>query len=257
MSATARAMHRGFASSVLCLAVAAALPAQQLSRNGKPPAASFGPPHVDVIGATSISQSANNGIVTANNSLWCNGGSPDFFHTDNSYYRAFTLSSFNPPLDQLQFMVQSVTIGIEGCNAAGDGTTQPITVNIYNASANPPTLATLGPVLSTVTVDVADQSIFQGITTLDIPLTTQPVFLTATGILVVEIFTPSGLVAGHRFIIGSNGLGQLGPSFFRAASCGVSEITNLASIGFPSMHIVMVVNGNSQAPVSLDSVTVD
>jgi len=250
---SSRVILRGFVSGVLFLAVTAALPAQQLSKNGRPAAAPFGPPHVDVIGATSITQSTNTVTVTTGNSVSCNGGSPTFFHTDNSYYRAFTLSAFNPPLDQLQFMVQSVTIGIEQSNAAGTGTTQPITVNIYNASANPPTVATLGPVLSTVTANVSDQAN----TTLTIPLTTQPVFLTATGILVVEIFTPSGQVAGHSFFIGSNALGQSGPSFIRAASCGVTEITNLASIGFANMHIVMVVNGNSQAPVSLETVTVE
>lgn len=250
---SSRTILRGFVSGVLFLALTAALPAQQLGKNGRPAAAPFGPPHVDVIGATSITQSTNATTVTTGNSVSCNGGSPTFFHTDNSYYRAFTLSAFNPPLDQLQFMVQSVTIGIENSNASGTGTTQPVTINIFNAAANPPTLATLGPVLSTVTANVSDQAN----TTLTIPLTTQPVLLTATSILVVEVFTPSGQAAGHSFFIGSNALGQSGPSFIRAASCGISEITNLASIGFANMHIVMTVNGNSQAPVSLESVTVE
>jgi hypothetical protein len=248
-----RAILRLFVTSVLFVAVTAALPAQQLRKNGNPAPAPFGPPHVDVIGATSITQSTNPTTVTTGNSVSCNAGSPTFLHTDNSYYRAFTLSAFNPPLDQLQFMVQSVTIGIEQSNAAGTGTTQPVTINIYNAATNPPTLATLGPVLSTVTANVSDQAL----TTLTIPLTTQPVLITATSILVVEVFTPSGQVAGHSFFIGSNALGQSGPSYIRAPSCGINEITNLASIGFANMHIVMVVNGNSQAPVSLETVTVD
>jgi hypothetical protein len=236
------------------MAVAAALPAQTLSRNGNPSVApTRQAPPFEVIGPASITQSTNASTVTTGNSVSCNGGSPSFLHTDNSYYRAFTLSAFNPPLDQLQFMVQSVTIGIEQSNASGTGTTQPITINIFNSTTNPPTLATLGPVLSTQTVNVPDQAN----SLLTIPLTTQPVFVTATGILVVEIFTPSGQAAGHSFFVGSNALGQSGPSFIRASSCGITEITNLASIGFANMHVVMTVNGNSQAPVSLESITVD
>jgi hypothetical protein len=146
-----------------------------------------------------------------------------------------------------------VTFGIEQANAAGVGTTQPVTVNIYNSSANPPTLATLGPVLGTVTVNVPDQAQTLFTATLAAPV----VFTVATGILVVEIFTPSGQAGGHSFFIGSNAAGQSGPSFIRAASCGISEITNLAAIGFANMHIVMTVNGNSQLPVDLQTFTIE
>lgn len=228
--------------------------AQSFSHNGAPssvPPSAAVPPRV--IGTTSITQSTNATTVTTGASVSCNGGAPGFFHTDNSYYRAFTLSAFNPPLDQTQFKVEGVTIGIEQANAAGTGTTQPITINIFNSSANPPTLATLGPVLSTITVQVPDQAN----SLLTIPLTTQPVFTVASGILVVEVFTPSGQAAGHSFFIGANGLGQSGPSFIRASSCGLNDIGNLAGIGFANMHIVMSVIGNSQAPVELQEYSVD
>jgi len=238
------------------LSTCCALPAgaQSISHNGAPPSVPPSSAPVErVVGPTSITQSTNATTITSGNSVSCNGGAPSFLHTDNSYYRAFTLASFNPPLDQTQFMVQSVTIGIEQANAAGTGTTQPVTINIFNSSANPPTLATLGPVLSTVTVQVPDQTL----SLLTIPLTTQPVFTVATGILVVEVFTPSGQAAGHSIFIGSNALGQSGPSFIRASSCGISEITNFASIGFPNVHVVMTVNGNSQAPVELLNYSID
>ncbi|HEV7668591.1 MAG TPA: hypothetical protein VGS22_08715 [Thermoanaerobaculia bacterium] len=245
---------RLFLALVLSVFGALSAGAQSFSHNGAPPSvpASTTPP-IQVIGATSITQSTNATTVSAGSSISCNAGSPTFLHTDNSYYRAFTLASFNPPLNQLQFMVQSVTIGIEQANAAGTGTTQPLTINIFSSSANPPTLATLGPVLSTVTVQVPDQTV----SLLTIPLTTQPVFTVATGILVVEIFTPSGQAAGHSLFVGSNALGQSGPTFIRASSCGISEITNVASIGFPNMHLVMTVNGNSQMPVELQGYSVD
>ncbi|MEP7008717.1 MAG: hypothetical protein ABJC13_00185 [Acidobacteriota bacterium] len=229
--------------------------AQSFSHNGAPASgpSSVAAPPIKVIGTTSITQSTNASTITAANSVSCNGGAPGFFHTDNSYIRAFTLASFNPPLNQTQFKVEGVTIGIEQANAAGTGTTQPITINIYSSTTNPPTNASLSAVLSTVTVNVPDQV---G-TLLTIPLTTQPVFTVATGILVVEVFTPSGQAAGHSFFIGSNTLGQSGGSFIKAASCGITEITNLASIGFANMHIVMTVIGNSQAPVELQEYSVN
>ncbi len=228
--------------------------AQSFSHNGAPPSVppSATPP-VRVIGQTTITQSTNASTVTTGASVSCNGGGPGFFHTDNSYYRAFTLSSFNPPLDQTQFKLEGVTFGIEQANASGVGTTQPITINIFNSTANPPTLATLGPVLSTVTVNVPDQT--NSLFTVDLP--TQPVFTVASGILVVEVFSPNGQVAGHSFFIGANALGQSGPSFIRAAPCGLSDIGNLAGIGFPNMHIVMTLRGNSQAPVELMGYSID
>ncbi len=232
----------------LCALSAGAQPS--FSRNSLPPSVPPSSAPIErVIGQTTITQSTNPTTVAAG-SVSCNATG---LHTDNSYYRAFTLSTFNPPLDQTQFKLEGVTFGIETANASGVGTTQPVTINIFNASVNPPTLATLGPVLSTVTVNVPDQA--NSLFTVDLP--TQPVFTVASGILVVEIFTPNGQVAGHSFFIGSNALGQTGPSFIRAAPCGLADIGNLAGIGFPNMHLVMSLRGNSQAPVSLETFTID
>ena len=250
-----QSLMRSFACCLALTGVAtvASAAAPALRRHGNPSSAAASPSAPEVVGGTSITQSTNASTVTTGASVSCNGGAPGFFHTDNSYYRAFTLSAFNPPLDQLQFMVQAVTIGIETANASGVGTTQPVTINIFNSSANPPTLATLGPVLSTQTVNVSDQSN----STLLIPLVTQPVFTVGTGILVVEVFTTNGQAAGHSFFMGANALGQSGPSFIRAAPCGLTDIGNLTGIGFPNMHVVMTVHGNSQAPVELLDLSVD
>lgn len=243
----------GLAAVLLALAAWNPLSAQSFSIDGNATPGSVSIPFDRVIGATSITQSTNATTVTTAASVSCNGGAPGFFHTDNSYFRAFTLSAFNPPLDQTQFMVQSVTFGIETANAAGTGTTQPITVRIFTSSANPPTNATLSAALATETVNVPDQtnSLFT------VNLTTQPVLTVASSILVVEVFSPNGQVAGHSFFMGANALGQSGPSFIRAAPCGLADIGNLAGIGFANMHIVMTVNGNSQMPVSLESFSID
>ncbi|MEO7793905.1 MAG: hypothetical protein ABIV06_03965 [Thermoanaerobaculia bacterium] len=236
--------------ALMCLPASSVLAANSFSTNGNPAPAPFGQ-KVLPENVVSISQSTST-TITAANSVSCNGGTPGFFHTDNFYYRAFTLSAFNPPLTDLQFMVQQVTIGVETANDGG-GVGQPISVRIYDSSANPPLNATLGAALSTQNITVVDQAA----TLLAVPLTTQPVLINAADILAVEIFTPNGQTASHQFFIGSNALGQTGPGFIKSAPCGITEITSLAGIGFPNMHIVMSVSGNNQTPVELTTFSVD
>ena len=69
----------------------------------------------------------------------------------------------------------------------------------------------------------------------------------AGSVLVVEVFTPEGQTAGNSFFIGSNPDGETGPSYLAAADCGVTEPTPTAAIGFPDMHIVMNVTGDTEA----------
>jgi len=105
------------------------------------------------------------------------------------------------------------------------------------------------PPISTQAITLPNQNL----TLFSQNLTTQPVLLNASDILAVEVFSPNGQTANNSFFIGSNALGQSGPSFIRAADCGVAEITNLAAIGFPNMHLVMSVSGNNQVPVELQT----
>jgi hypothetical protein len=194
-------------------------------------------------GPASITQSTNPTTVVAG-SVSCNAGG---LHTDNSYFRGFTLSAFNPPLDSVQFLVQNVTFAVE--QATGATGSQPITLRLFDSSANPPTNATIGAAISTQAITLPNQNL----ALFSQNLTTQPVLVNAADILAVEVFSPNGQTANNSFFVGSNGLGQSGPSFIRAADCGVAEITNLASIGFPNMHLIMTVSGNNQVPVELQT----
>lgn len=238
----------GFAFALVLAGVAGTASAQQLSRSGLAPGSQTLRPWGPLVTQT-ITQSVSP-TVTAANSVSCNGGAPGFFHTNNSYYRAFTLSTFKN-LTQPQFRVDAVDFGIETANdAAGAG--QPLTVNLYRSTTNPPTLASLTAVSSdNFTVPDQTNSIFTA------AIATQPVFIVATDILVVEVFTPNGQATNNSFFLGSNAGGQAAPSYIVAADCGISEITNLASIGFANMHIVMSVTGNNQVPVTLQSYDVD
>jgi hypothetical protein len=219
-----------------------------LSRNTNPPDRSQGQVPLKPLAVETISQSTDVTTVTAGNSVSCNNGAAGgFLHTDNSYYRGMTLSTF-PVLTLPQFVVQQVTIAVEQAN--GSSGSQPITARVWSATANPIGGAPDPPgnnQVSSEAVSVTNQTL----TLLPINLTTQPNFLVASGIVAVEIFTPDGQATGNSFFIGSNAGGQSAPSYIKAAPCAVNNITNLASIGFANMHLVMQVTGNNQVPVEL------
>jgi HYR domain-containing protein/pre-peptidase len=214
---------------------------------------------------TTITQSTSQAI-TPLNSVSCNNG---IGHTDNSYWRAFSLPAFSITG---AFDVQSIDVGIEDAisgGAAGQivppkgsqstpkgsspskishnikvnapaGGGQPVTVNLYTSSmAFPAGFPGSLTLIGTATTMVADQS---G-TILNIPVTgTAP----AGSELVVEIFTPNGEAAGNLFFIGSNAAPETGPSYLSAPDCGVTTPTTTSAIGFPNMHIVLNVNGCQQ-----------
>jgi hypothetical protein len=200
-------------------------------------------------GPASITQSTNpTSVIT--NSIACTETATGF-HTPNFFYRAFTLSAFNPPLDSVQFAVQSVTYGIEQATAGPAGT-QPMTVRVYDSSTNPPTVASLGTALASQPMTIANQTL----SLITATFTTPPVaLLNASDTLAVELDVPDGRAPlNNTLFVGSNNLGQTGPSFIRAPDCGVAAITNLTAIPpGVNMHLVMTVSGNNQVPVELQS----
>jgi hypothetical protein len=173
-------------------------------------------------GATPITLSQNNSTNIVAGSVSCNSGG---LHTDNSYYRVFDLAPMGlaGPLT-----INQVRFGIESANAASGS--QPVTVRLHTLSGAF-TLANL-TLIASQTYSIPNQTLSLYTATLTTPVTVQP-----TATLVLEIFTPAG--AGNSFFIGSNALGQTAPSYILAAPCGVSQPTNLATLGFPNMHIVL------------------
>jgi len=189
-------------------------------------------------GLTTITHSATQNIVQLN-SVSCNAGG---LHTDNSYLRVFDLESFGI---FGSFDVVEVEIGIE--TAVGAGGMQPADMNLYLwDDADPFTFANLTPI-GTAAVSVADQNL----TILTVPVAgTAP----AGSNLVVEFFTPDGQTAGNSLFVGSNPDGQTGPTYLAAADCGVTEPTDTAALGFPDMHLVMNVTGDTDGgPVACDA----
>jgi hypothetical protein len=219
-----------FCFSFLFLFIAVQIHAQDISVSQNPASEQFGQSILTDGGATTITHSTSNTVISGN-SVSCNAAG---LHADNSYFRAFTLADFSITED---FNISMVEIGVE--QATGAGGTQPITVYLYTSSQPFPTgypgsLTQIG----TADINVPDQSL----TLFQIPVSgTAP----AGSQLVVEIFTPDGQTAGHSFFIGSNDLGETDPSYILAADCAITVPTATGTIGFPNMQIVMSVTGET------------
>ena len=192
-----------------------------------------------------FTQNTDPGTVTTGNSVSCNGGTPDFFHADNSYLRRFDLDGDHAATGTVN--LTNVSIGVE--QSTPSGATQPIELRLYsipNASAL--TFANLS-LIATEAVDVG---------TLSAAMLDIPVSASIDGVandLVVEVFTPDGQTALNTFFMGSNAAGQTGPSFLAASTCGIAEPTDTAGIGFPNMHVVMTVTATS-LPVELQEFSI-
>jgi len=211
-----------------------------------------------------ITESTSQGI-TAQNSFSCNNGSG---HSDNSYWRAFTLTAFSITNN---FNVQSVDIGIESATSGGapsksgskgsafsrnnqkgnapkGGTGQPLTLRLYTNTGAPFPGGSLN-LIATANYTIPDQAL----TIVNLPITA---FVPAGSELVVEAFTPNGQNAGNLFFIGSNAEPETGPSYVSAPDCNITSPTPTANIGFPDMHVVMNVNGCEEVTACTFNVTV-
>ena len=222
-------MKKLFSLLTLFVLMSGFVSAQDISVSQNQSTEPFGQGKLLERGSTTITHSTSQTILSGN-SVSCNLTG---LHADNSYFRAFNLTNFGITED---FNITMVEIGIE--QATGAGGTQPITVNLWTSSQPFPT-GFPGSVtqIGTADINVPDQSL----TLFQIPVTgTAP----AGSELVVEIFTPDGQTAGHSFFIGSNNLGETGPSYLLAADCAVNVPTPTGNIGFPGMHIVMNVTGD-------------
>ena len=186
-------------------------------------------------GSEVLSQSVSQNIVVPN-SVSCNAGGPGYFHNNVSYYRAFALGAYPQG-----FSACAVRVGIELANAAGTGTSQPLTVRLYANSGAAFPGGTRQQVAAT-TISVADQTR----SVIEVPLLGS---ISAGAELIAEVFSPNGQAMGHSFFIGSNTAGQSAPGYVFAPACGVSGPTPLAAIGHPNAHWVLSVVGAASSAV--------
>jgi subtilisin family serine protease len=200
-------------------ATAAVKDGDRLARNGKPgatvtPAA---PPSLLAEGTTITHSSSQD--ITAGNSVACGAGPTKFLRT-------FTLEDFEI---EGEFAVTNVSFGIEIVESTTDAT-----VNLYELDGEfvYDNMTLLGS--SDVTLEP------QELTMVDVPVTgTAP----AGSTLVVEVLGEPG------FFIGSNAEPETAPSYIASDDCGTPEPTTVEDLGFPDMHTVMNVTGETTVEV--------
>ncbi|MEO6690099.1 MAG: choice-of-anchor D domain-containing protein [Dokdonella sp.] len=180
------------------------------------------------IGQT-LSHSASETMVSGN-SISC-GNNETGTTNANQFLRTFTLADFG--IDSA-FKVSSIRFGIESSTAGFPATVNLYVLNGFFSYFN------LELVAST-TIQVQAQSL----SLIDVPISAT---IPAGSTFVLEIATPDLESLDGQFLPGSNAAGQTAPSYIAASRCGSGEPQDLADIGFPDMHLVMSVTGESAAP---------
>lgn len=173
--------------------------------------------------ATTITHSASQEIVELS-SASCGGLAGT---TENHFFRTFTLSDFGIDGD---FEVSDVSFGVE------QATAQTLTVNLHTLDG----ALTFANLTQIGTADVAIPA--STLTMISVPVTGE---VPAGATLVVEVVSANQQANGGVFYIGSNGAGQTAPSYLSATDCALPEPATTDSIGWPDMHIVMNVSGDT------------
>ncbi|MBE1877927.1 S8 family serine peptidase [Myceligenerans pegani] len=169
---------------------------------------------------TTITHSSSQEIVPGN-SVACVGAATQVLRT-------FTLEDFGIGGE---FAVTNVSFGVE---AADPGTE--VTVNLYTLDGDLlyENMEPLGS--ATTTLENAD------LTLVDVPVEgTAP----AGSTLVVEVASPDG----SFFFVGSNAEPETAPTYLASEPCGNPEPAEVADLGFPDMHAVINVTGETSVDV--------
>ena len=180
--------------------------------------------------ASDLTQSTSM-TVADGNSFGCEPisfGQPPFPTSANSYYRVFHLADYG--IDA-SFDVNAVTFGIEKLTTAMD-----VTIKLYTLEGD---------------LNVADLTLIgsatHNLTAQTLQLVTVPVSASvpAGATLVVEIAAPSFVGTHDVFLPGSNALGETGATYIDSfGQCGIADITDVATLGFANMDLVMSVSGS-------------
>ena len=168
-----------------------------------------------------VSQTASIAVVVGN-SIACGSSGTT---SENSYYRRFHLADFGitEPFD-----VFGVDVGIESA-AGGADASQPLTIRLRDSNDF------LSSPVATLNRTISDRLA----TVVNFPITAR----IASGDLIVEVLSPDGTAAGDSFLIGSNTAPETAPGYIRAPTCSVNTPSTTASLGYPAMHIVIIVHG--------------
>lgn len=176
-------------------------------------------------------------IIEPETAISCNQNGINY---ENSYYRNFDL--FNDFRINEEWIVQKIRFGAALAQSS-DGS-QPITLKLYSLPESSPLLLDSMTLLHSQSILYYDSDSEQ---LKDYNLD-DIIAVPRKHNLAVEILIPDGQNDGNYFFIASNALGQTDPSYIRAPECNVDVPTNIASIGYPDMHIIMTVHGEYASP---------
>jgi hypothetical protein len=172
--------------------------------------------------------------IIPGNTVACGANPPNNFTRANSYWRAFNLGTqfgFTDP-----FTISQVQVAVQVANSTT--ASQTLTVRLYTNSGGAFPAGTRTQVLS----NAFTLPNIAGPTLLTLTLSA-PVTVPAASELVYEVATQDHTTNNNFIIIGSNNLGQTGPTYISAAACGLANPADVASIGFAGTHIIMNVLG--------------
>lgn len=211
---------------------AATQPRPDASTGGTPDASTGAPVEITMSQSTAMSITELNTVACIlSDSLT---GEP-LYHRQNSYYRAFALSSYGV---SGAFTVSKVTLGVESASALSGGS-QSASVVLHTVSGAFPagTLTLVGSQAFNVP-DTATSTL------IEVPMSA---VVPAGSTMVVEISIPDGEITadapGNILFLGSNDLGETGPTYLKAADCGVTAPQTSAELGFATMQLVLAVTG--------------
>lgn len=192
---------------------------------------------------------SNSQVITPANAISCNAAGN---HADNSYWRSFNLCS--PFGIQDEMTITEIQFGVENATPGAGAATQPVLIRIYEDPDGGPPVPSANLILlhsETINMGTVTAAVFNQVLS-------APVVVPCLATVVVEIHTPNGQAAGHTFFMGSNALGQTGPSYISSVACSINEPTDLATIGFPNQqHVINVVYNTGAACAPCSGVPVD
>ena len=193
-----------------------------------------------VLGDTQISQMADN--TPGDEGVSC--GIAGTSTADNSWWRRFYFNEH--PAVGPTAEISSVTISSGGTGAQG----LPFTINLYTIDHS--VAVNTIPTGSLTLIGSATGTIDMGFQTVTVPVT-GTVADTVGKDLVVEWHTDGIDNGTGSFFPGANATPETHPTFLSSETCGISEPTTAANIGFPDFHLVMIVNVGEGGPAACDS----
>ncbi len=176
---------------------------------------------------------SNSEIVQDGRAFFCGDEADPPHHVNNSYFRVFDLDDFDVAGD---FEISAVRFGVELARAEDGAVEQDARLFFYTLPE--------GDGFRYANLDLLDDAEFtvpnQQLKVFEVPVSIE---VPASSQLVVELAIPNGEFDDRFFYVGFNGLGQTGPTYLVAPTCGDLEPTDLAELDGADAHLILSVLG--------------